>query len=256
LNRDLYYAIQREELQVYFQPQVRLDGEVSGFEALLRWQHPSRGAVPPTDFVPLAEKSGLIVTIGEWVMRRACLQCKEWQSYDRGTPTVAVNVSAIQFEERNFAERVAEILRETGLDPSLLTIELTETVLLKDVKLANEHLTKLRSAGVGIALDDFGTGYCSLSYLQALPADTIKLDRSFVVRALSERPAMLESIIGMAHGIGMRVIAEGIETERQRKCLEDLACDQIQGFLYSRPMPAERVADFLESHAEMLSLIA
>jgi diguanylate cyclase (GGDEF)-like protein len=173
LSRDLYHAISRGELDVHFQPQIGLDGNVTAFEALLRWNHSTRGLVTPSEFIPLAENSGLILAIGEWVLQRACEECRKWGQSGYTEMKVCVNVSAIQFEQPGFSDIVEGVLRDTGLKPSLLTLELTETVLMTDLALAREHLTRLRALGIGIALDDFGTGYSSLSYLQALPADIL-----------------------------------------------------------------------------------
>ena len=223
---------------------------MSAFEALLRWRHPERGLVGPSEFIPIAEKSGLIVVLGNWVLERACQACREWHDAGYVGLTVAVNVSTVQFEQVNFAETVARVLHEAGLEPSLLTLEVTESVLMKNLELANEHLSRLRNTGVCIALDDFGTGYSSLSYLQGLPASTIKLDRSFVTREFADQPRVLESIIAMAHRIGMQVVAEGVETLQQREYLRDIACDQIQGFYYSEPLPSDGVIRYLESRVE------
>ena len=256
LGRDLYHAIVRGEMEVYFQPQVGLNGEVSAFEALLRWRHPERGLVGPSEFIPIAEKSGLIVVLGNWVLERACQACREWHDAGYKDLTVAVNVSTVQFEQANFAESVARVLHEVGLEPSLLTLEVTESVLMKNLEMANEHLSRLRQTGVCIALDDFGTGYSSLSYLQGLPASTIKLDRSFVTREFADQPRVLESIIAMAHRIGMQVVAEGVETLQQREYLRDIACDQIQGFYYSEPLPSDGVIQYLAARAEVPRLKA
>lgn len=250
LGRDLYHAVSRAELTLHFQPQVAMDGAVSAFEALVRWNHPRRGQIAPSDFIPMAEQSGLIILLGEWILETACRECLIWHRVGHTLVQVAVNVSALQFEQPDFALLVERVLRDTGLRPSLLTLELTETVLMRDLDLANRHLMRLRELGVRIALDDFGTGYSSLSYLQSLPADTLKLDRSFVTRQLADRPAVLESIVAMAHRLGMQVIAEGVETSQQNQFLRDICCDQIQGFYYSEPIPADYVLRYLAIHAD------
>jgi diguanylate cyclase (GGDEF)-like protein len=247
IGRDLYKALPNGELRVHFQPLVEKDGQLIGFEALLRWTHPLHGAIAPSDFIPLAERSGVIVGIGEWVLREACRNCCSWQTGTHRLLGVAVNVSVVQFDEPDFPERVESILRECGLDPSLLTLELTEGVLVRDVARARRQLTGLRALGVRIALDDFGTGYSSLSYLTTMPADIIKLDRSFLSREFADASAVIESIVQIAHRLGLQVVAEGVETRAQSDRLSNLNCDQLQGFYFSRPMPPEAVHEFVES---------
>jgi EAL domain-containing protein (putative c-di-GMP-specific phosphodiesterase class I) len=250
IARDLYLALPEGQLRLCFQPLIDRSTQVVGFEALLRWIHPVHGLIPPSEFIPIAEKSGLIVGIGEWVLREACSNCAAWQ-LDAGRPTgVAVNVSSLQFERADFGDRIMAILDECGLHPSLLTLELTEGVLIRDVTRTGRQLSGLRQKGVRIALDDFGTGYSSLSYLAALPADTIKLDRSFVNRGFENGTVIIDSVIEMAHRIGLRVVAEGVETSSQSDRLFDLNCDEFQGFYFSRPVPAGSVTDFLTLHRD------
>jgi diguanylate cyclase (GGDEF)-like protein len=247
IGRDLYKAIPNGELRVHFQPLVEKDAQLIGFEALLRWTHPLHGPVPPSDFIPLAERSGLIVAMGEWVLREACRNCCIWQSGAHRPLGVAVNVSAVQFDEPDFPERVKTILRECGMDPSLLTLELTEGVLVRDVSRARLQLAGLRELGVRVALDDFGTGYSSLSYLTMMPADIIKLDRSFLSREFANASAVIESIVEMAHRLGLQVVGEGVETRAQSDRLFNMNCDQLQGFYFSQPIPSEAVCEFVES---------
>ena len=247
ISRDLFQAQERGELQLYFQPLLARDGQLTGFEALLRWTHPKHGAIPPSDCIPLAEKSGLIVVIGDWVLREACLNCRTWQREGQPRIGVAVNVSAIQFEQDDFPERVARIIEECGMDPSLLTLEMTEGILLKDLERARHQLHGLRAHGIRISLDDFGTGYSSLSYLAMLPADTIKLDRSFVNREFGNASAVLESVIEMAHRVGLRVIGEGVETKDQNDRLSGMDCDEFQGFFFSPPMPGADVGGYISA---------
>ncbi len=254
LGRDLYKAAANGELRVHFQPLMEKDEELIGFEALLRWTHPVHGPVAPSDFIPLAERSGVIVRIGEWVLREACQNCRGWQDNSQRPLGVAVNVSAVQFDEPDFAERVKNILSESGMDPTLLTLELTESVLMKDINRAREQLTGLRELGVRIALDDFGTGYSSLSYLTMMPADIIKLDRSFLSREFADSSAVIESIVGMAHRLGLQVVGEGVETLAQGERLFNLNCDQLQGFYFSLPMPADAALRFVESRESNLQL--
>ena len=247
IGRDLYKALPNGELQVHYQPLMEKDAHLIGFEALLRWTHPLQGPIAPSDFIPLAERSGAIVSIGEWVLREACRNCCIWQTDAQRPLGVAVNVSPVQFDEPDFPEMVINILRESGLDPSLLTLELTEGVLVKDVARARRQLAGLRQLGVRIALDDFGTGYSSLSYLTTMPADVIKLDRSFLNRDFSDASAVVESIIEMAHRLGLQVVGEGIETRAQSDRLFHLNCDQLQGFYFSKPIPSDAVRRFVES---------
>jgi diguanylate cyclase (GGDEF)-like protein len=250
ISRDLYMALPERQFRLHFQPLVGRSTEVVGFEALLRWIHPVHGLIPPSEFIPIAEKSGLIVGIGEWVLREASRHCAEWQ-IDGGRPIgVAVNVSGLQFERPDFGDRVRSILQECGLAPSLLTLEVTEGVLIRDVARACHHLNRLRRMGVRIALDDFGTGYSSLSYLAALPADTIKLDRSFVNREFGNGAAIIDSVIEMAHRIGLRVVAEGVETSSQGDRLLNLNCDELQGFYFSPPVAGDLVPGFLATHRD------
>jgi diguanylate cyclase (GGDEF)-like protein len=246
ITRDLYHALEGGELQLCFQPLVERDAQLIGFEALLRWMHPVHGSIPPSHFIPIAEKSGLIVGIGEWVLREACRNCVTWQNGSRPLG-VAVNISAVQLELSDFVDRVVAILREFDMDPSRLTLELTESVVLKEGAMGRQHLASLRQAGIRIALDDFGTGYSSLSYLVTLPADTIKLDRSFVSREFANAPAVIESVIEMAHRVGLRVVGEGVETRGQSERLLDMNCDELQGFYFSPPMPAGAVGEYIES---------
>jgi diguanylate cyclase (GGDEF)-like protein len=247
IGRDLGQALLNGELRVHFQPLVKRSAQLIGFEALLRWTHPRRGPVAPSDFIPMAERSGAIVAIGEWVLKEACRNCQSWQNEAQGRLGVAVNISAVQFDEPDFPEMVKNALRECDLDPSLLTLELTEGVLVRDVTRARRQLAELRASGVRIALDDFGTGYSSLSYLTTLPADIIKLDRSFLNREFTDASTVIESIVEMAHRLGLRVVAEGVETRAENDRLLNLNCDELQGFYFSKPMAADAVHEFLES---------
>jgi EAL domain-containing protein (putative c-di-GMP-specific phosphodiesterase class I) len=220
-----------------YQPQQSKQRRIIGFEALVRWQHPVRGLIPPSDFIPLAEESGLIVPIGEWVLRTACREAASWQ----GGLQVAVNVSAVQFRRGNLESLVRDILEETGLEAARLELELTEGVLIEDAAHARSVLEALKSLGVRISLDDFGTGYSSLSYLEAFPLDRIKIDRSFVAGiGRTERSlAIVRAVIGLAHGLNLPVLAEGVETEEQLAALVHEGCDEMQGYLLGRPQPAE-----------------
>jgi len=233
LERDLGGAIARGELFLDYQPLARADGTIVGFEALARWRHPQRGLVSPAEFIPVAEESGLIIEIGEWVLREACREAASWPLPMR----VAVNVSAIQFRRGQLQQTVHGLLLESGLAPERLELEITEGVLIENVSRAAAILRNLKSLGIRIALDDFGTGYSSLSYLQSFPLDRIKIDRSFVAKL--ERnggsAAIVRSEIGLARGLRLPVLAEGVETEQQRQILAREGCDEIQGYLIGRP---------------------
>jgi EAL domain-containing protein (putative c-di-GMP-specific phosphodiesterase class I) len=238
----LHRALERDELSLYYQPQYNVEsGQMVGLESLIRWEHPKLGVVLPGKFIPSAEESGLIVPIGDWVLREASLQHRRWQKSGHAPMTVAVNVSARQFQDPHFVESVATALAQSGLDPRLLELELTETLVLRDVDKFAPRFNEVRELGVRIAIDDFGTGYSSLNYLQQLPFDTLKLDKSFVheIKTGSSATPLIESIVGMTHNLGMLVTAEGVETEAQLETLRRIGCDRVQGFLLSKPLPAD-----------------
>ena len=242
LETSMRRAIENKEFITYYQPLVNLaTGEVVGSEALVRWRHPEFGVLLPAKFIGLAEDTGMIVDIGDFVMRTACAQTRAWQDRGYGRLRIAVNVAARHFRQANFLDRVMQILRETRLDPVCLELELTETSIMENPETAAELLAEIRSLGARVAIDDFGTGYSSLSYLKRLPIDTVKLDRSFVNGATShpDDAALVMAIITLAHNLGLKVIAEGVETDEQMNFLRLLRCDEAQGYLFSRPMPAE-----------------
>jgi diguanylate cyclase (GGDEF)-like protein len=248
LENELRHAIKRNEMSLHYQPQVDLaTGKMTGLEALLRWNNFTLGNVPPLDFIPIAEESGLIIPIGEWVMRTACKQAKAWQNADIGLERIAVNVSVIQFTKPNFPDIVSQILAETNLDPSVLELEITESLLMNSADNAIETLKKLKIIGVQLAIDDFGTGYSSLSYLKQFPIDRLKIDRSFI-KEISQNPddqAIATAVIAMAGSMKLQVIAEGVETTDQMQFLKNEKCDEAQGYHISRPMTAENVERFL-----------
>lgn len=241
LENGLHHALERDEFLLHYQPQVDLrSGEIVGMEALVRWQHPELGLISPAMFIPVAEDSGLIVELGEWVLRSACAQNKAWQLAGLKPVSVAVNLSARQFRQPGLVEKVVAILDETGLDPACLELELTESLVMQDVEKTIATLGKLKAMGIKLSIDDFGTGYSSLSYLKRFPIDTLKIDQSFV-RDITTDPddaAIAKSIISMAHDMQLRVIAEGVETEAQKSFLQQRHCDEMQGYLFSRPVPA------------------
>ena len=241
LENGLYHALKRNEFLLHYQPQVNLrSGEIVGTEALVRWQHPELGLVSPAMFIPVAEDSGLIVALGEWVLRTACAQNKAWQLAGLKPISIAVNLSARQFRQPDLVEKVAVILDETGLDPACLELELTESLVMQDVEKTIATLSRLKAMGIKLSVDDFGTGYSSLSYLKRFPIDTLKIDQTFV-RDITTDPddaAIAKSIISMAHDMQLRVIAEGVETEEQKSFLLQRQCDEMQGYLFSKPVPA------------------
>jgi len=257
LENELRKALEQQALQVYYQPQIDLcSGCVVAMEALLRWNHPQRGFIPPADFIPIAEDTGLIGRIGEWVMQTACAQVKSWQIEGKGQVKIAVNISSRQFYDDSLARDVAGILAATGLESRYLELELTESMVMKDPKVTIASLGVLKAMGVSIAVDDFGTGYSSLAYLKKYPLDVLKIDRSFV-RDIATDPddaAIVRAIIAMAKSLGMSVIGEGIETQQQLEFLKHNGCDVIQGFLLGKPVPADEAEAFLKSHFPVANL--
>jgi diguanylate cyclase (GGDEF)-like protein/PAS domain S-box-containing protein len=240
LQQELGSAIERGELTLYYQPQARIDGKVIGFEALVRWQHPSRGIIAPGTFIPLAEDSGLIDPMGEWIMREACRQAASWPK----PLQIAINLSPVQFRHGDLPGLVHSVLLETGLAPSRLELEITEGVLIGDFSRAVSILRRLKALGVRIAMDDFGTGYSSLSYLQSFPFDKIKIDQAFISN-LERNPqsaTIIRAVIGLARGLELPVVAEGVETKDQLAFLSRESCDEIQGFLIGEPQPIENYA--------------
>ncbi|MDP2155400.1 MAG: EAL domain-containing protein [Sulfuricella sp.] len=237
-------AMEREEFTLHYQPQVDIkSGRVVGVEALLRWNHPERGLVPPNEFVPLLEENNLIIPVGEWVLRTACAQCRAWQ--DAGLPPLrmAVNLSARQFRQDTLVEMIDSILRETGISPKLLELELTEGLLMENTSETSMILGQLKSRGVQVAIDDFGTGYSSLSYLKRFPIDRLKIDRSFVRDIITDSndAAIAVAVISLGRSLGLSVIAEGVETGDQLEFLGVQKCDEYQGFHFSRPVPPEEI---------------
>jgi diguanylate cyclase (GGDEF)-like protein/PAS domain S-box-containing protein len=244
LNNDLRHAIERREFVLHYQPKVDLvSGRMQGMEALLRWNHPTRGLVAPLEFVPALEESGLILPVGEWVLEEACAQIGRWRAEGLAPVPVAINLSAKQFRRRDLDAVISRALAAAGVPSTLLELEITESCLMEDPEQAVRLLDSLRRAGVRISVDDFGTGYSSLSYLTRLPLSALKIDRSFVRDAVSSPQAasIVRAVIDMAHNLRFTVIAEGVETEQQVAFLRQHACDQAQGFLYGRPGPAEQM---------------
>jgi len=254
LESDLRRALERGELAVYYQPQVELaTGRIVGAEALVRWRHPSRGAVEPGRFVMIAEETGLIVPIGDWILRTACEQIKAWQGAGLPPLVVAVNLSARQFRQTQLADIVESVLSDTGVEPRFLELELTETVVMHDPQEAEIALRRLKSMGLRVAIDDFGSGYSSLNYLKRFPIDKLKIDGSFVqdLPESGDSAAIVLAVISLGHSLGLRVIAEGVERRSQAGFLRAHGCDEIQGYYYSAPMPAQEFTELLRDPPAM-----
>ncbi|HYF63865.1 MAG TPA: bifunctional diguanylate cyclase/phosphodiesterase [Herpetosiphonaceae bacterium] len=248
LENDLRLALERQELQLYYQPQVNLrERTISGVEALIRWNHPTRGLISPKEFIPLAELTGLIVPIGEWVLRQACAQIQAWRAAGLQPVVVAVNLSGRQFKQPNLVALIRAILRDSQVDAAWLELEITESVMMDNIQDVSETLHQLRSLGLKIALDDFGTGYSSLNYLKTFPITTVKIDQSFVhdITAETRQASIAQAIITLAHSLNLEVLAEGVETLDQLQYLQAHGCDTIQGYFFSRPLPAPQLPQFL-----------
>ena len=248
IEESLRRALERQQFTLHYQPKISLTtGAITGVEALIRWTHPTRGAIAPAQFIPIAEDSGLILPIGNWALRQACAQARAW--VDAGLPPVsmAVNVSAVEFRDEGFLDGLSVILRETGLNPKSLELELTETVLMKRVESTAEILQLLRHRGIRVAVDDFGTGYSSLSYLRKFPIDALKIDQSFVrqITTGGDDVAIVSAVINMARSLKLRVIAEGVETREELEFLQAHRCDEAQGYYFANPMPAGQCASLL-----------
>ena len=242
LENDLRRALERNELVLHYQPQIETaTGAPYGCEALVRWIQPERGLIPPDQFIPLAESTGLIVPLGEWVLRQACLQQVAWQRAGLPRLLVAVNISALQFHKPDFVDRVSSVLAETGADPACIELEITESALMQPGDDLTARLLKLVDLGLTLALDDFGTGYSSLAYLKRLPIGRLKIDRSFVddLPGNAEDAAVASAALSLARDLGMEVVAEGVEDHAQRTYLTERGCHAMQGYLFSRPLPAD-----------------
>ncbi len=251
LETELRRALEREEFVLYYQPKVDLlSGKIIGMEALLRWNNPQRGLVPPGEFIALLEETGLIVPVGEWVLRDACKQGVLWLQSGLPVMRIAVNLSALQFRQEDLSGMVQRVCDEAGLDLGLgmLELELTESMIMKNVEEATFTLDRLHAMGVSLSIDDFGTGHSSLSYLKRFPISTLKIDQSFIA-GLAGNPedyAIVSAIVGLGHSLGLKVIAEGVETYAQLHCLREMKCDEIQGYLFSRPVPADEMTRLLQ----------
>jgi diguanylate cyclase (GGDEF)-like protein/PAS domain S-box-containing protein len=249
LEQTLHHAIEREQLELWYQPVFdRTRRRYVCVEALLRWRDPVRGLVSPAEFVPLAEETGMIIPIGAWALRKACLQLRQWQ--DQGlTLRMAVNISAVQLQQRELIAQVREAIEDSGIEPEMLQLEITESAAMQSVELTLEMLRELRAMGVGVSVDDFGTGQSSLIYLKHFPIDTVKIDKEFLREVTSDETAaaIVSYVINLAHTLGLKVVAEGVETDAQYTFLRHYACDQMQGYLFSKPIPADEIVPFLQA---------
>ncbi len=244
-GNELHRALERDELRLHYQPIVSLEtGRITGFEALMRWEHPERGLVPPGEFIGLAEETGLIVPMGKWALEAACLQAAHW--HHRGAPvTISVNLSPRQLGEAGLVDEVAKILHRTKVDPDAIWLEITESTLMRDAEGAVVTLEGLRRLGVHLSVDDFGTGYSSMTYLKRFPVEALKVDRSFVdgLGSESSDTAICTAVVSLAHALDLRAVAEGVETAGQVAALRTLGCELAQGYLFGRPQPAECFGD-------------
>jgi EAL domain-containing protein (putative c-di-GMP-specific phosphodiesterase class I) len=247
-------------LVVYYQPIISLDtNKIAGFEALVRWNHPKKGLVSPADFISVAEETGLIVELGRWVLEQSCYQMRAWQMQNpRPTPlTISINLSGKQFLQNNLIEQIQQILQETKFDPRTLKLEITESVVMENAEIASSMLSQLRALGVQLSIDDFGTGYSSLSYLHRFPVNTLKIDRSFISRMASgdENTEIVRTIMTLANNLGMDVVAEGVETEKQLSNLKEMKCKFGQGYLFSKPVNAQAAGKLLRAERGHLTEI-
>jgi len=252
LEEDMHYALKDSQFRLLFQPQLT-GSMLTGAEALIRWEHPERGLLSPMEFIPVAEETGLILPIGDWVLEAACRQIAEWgKNKETELIAVAANISAKQFREPDFVKRVLEALKKTGANPCRLKLELTESMFVDNIEDVVAKMTELKTHGLRFSLDDFGTGYSSLSYLKRLPLDELKIDRAFVKDILDDvsSRAIAQTVISLGQALGLTVIAEGVETEKQRRFLDHLGCANFQGFLYSRPVEAAQF-ELLQARSEV-----
>jgi diguanylate cyclase (GGDEF)-like protein len=252
MTKDLRHALENNEFIIHYQPQVDIKtNKIYGVEALIRWNSSKHGYMPPIRFIPLAEESGLIIEMGKWILRESCIQAKKWQKMGLNIKT-SINISAIQLQDESFLDNVKEILNETNVDPSLIDFEITESILIDHTKDAQRVLNEIKNMGVKISLDDFGTGYSSLIYLNMFPIDTIKIDKSFIQDLVtsSTKVAIIEGIIYIAQNIGMDVTAEGIECTEELELLKEKNCNNVQGYLYSKPLPINELETFLNGFTQ------
>jgi EAL domain-containing protein (putative c-di-GMP-specific phosphodiesterase class I) len=249
LENKLRNAIDKEEFTLHYQPKLDLvSRQISGLEALIRWNDPESGLVPPGQFIPLLEETGMILEVGSWAISKALADYRNWHSQGLQPPSIAVNVSSIQLRQKNFVDIVSKAIKDSNAMPHGLDLEITESLIMEDVEGNIKKLKALRDMGINIAIDDFGTGYSSLGYLARLPVNTLKIDRSFIMTMTSnpDSTMIVSTIISLAHSLNMKVIAEGVETEEQSRFLKLLKTDEIQGYLFSKPLPASQMTEMLE----------
>jgi EAL domain-containing protein (putative c-di-GMP-specific phosphodiesterase class I) len=250
LENKLRLALEREEFVLHYQPKVSLENRaIVGVEALIRWQSPELGLVPPDRFIPLLEETGLILQVGSWVMTRAALDHRGWVEQKLKAPRVAVNVSSIQLRQRDFVRMVEQAVM-SGVAPTGIDLEITESVIMQDIQANIGKLHAVRGLGLRISIDDFGTGYSSLAYLAKLPVETLKIDRAFISTMLDDldTATLVQTVISMAHSLRLKVVAEGVETEEQAKWLRLLRCDEMQGYVFSRPLPLKMLTAMLKAN--------
>jgi EAL domain-containing protein (putative c-di-GMP-specific phosphodiesterase class I) len=246
-------AVEAQQFVLHYQPKVTLaSGAICGLEALLRWQDPAAGLVSPAAFIPALEQTGLIREVGRWALSQALADYRDWSARGSAVPRIAVNVSAIQLQQQDFVDTVVSAVQEAGDIPEALELEVTESLLMKDVQTSIRKLSILRGMGIRVAMDDFGTGYSSLSYIARLPIDAVKIDRSFVSGMVSspQDKAIVTTILALAHSLGLEVVAEGVETAEQAQLLAALGCDKAQGYFYDRPLPAAGIEPLLRAAAQ------
>src|SRR5690625_4405568 len=247
LETELHKALKEEQFELFYQPQLNVHTrEVEGFEALLRWKHPTKGYIMPLEFIPYAEKTGLIIDIGRWVLNEACNQNKRWQEQGFKPVKISINTSAKQVHQSDFIENIETSLHEAEIDPKYLEIEITENAALTNEGYVLQTVRKIRELGVSIAVDDFGTGYSSLKYLSLFPINKLKIDRMFMDDRYEHNKLIVKSIIHLSHSLNVSVTAEGVETVRQLTFLKNLNCDQVQGYYISKPLPANKIVHYLQ----------
>jgi EAL domain-containing protein (putative c-di-GMP-specific phosphodiesterase class I) len=259
LESNLRRALERNEFSLYYQPKIDVESRaIVGVEALIRWRNPELGMVSPADFIPLAEETGLIIPIGEWVLRTACAQIRAWRDAGLTPVPVAVNLSAKQFHQQNICEIVARTLREHDVEARWLELEITESAAMQNAEATSAALHRLKAIGVRIAIDDFGTGYSSLSYLKRFPIDSLKIDRSFVTELPGNQDdaSIAQAVITMGHALRLKIIAEGVENEAQLDFLAANACDEMQGYYFFRPIPADACTALLAERQGVVTLVA
>jgi diguanylate cyclase (GGDEF)-like protein len=258
LEKDLRQALSRQEFQVLYQPRINLlDGSIDGMEALLRWHHPAMGMVSPGKFIPIAEDTGLILSIGKWVLQQACLQNKQWQEAGLPPIRVAVNLSPKQFRQSDLIQMIQSVLTETGLDPTYLELEITESVAIQDIQFTQNIFIQLSDMGVHLSIDDFGTGHSSLSRLQTLPINYLKIDKSFVQDLDSNQKVshIIKTIVALGKNLGLKIVAEGVETEPQLDFLKSIECESAQGFFFYHPIAVDEATHLLQNHRNPLESI-